>query len=259
MRSKFKGKYLEVEPLGISHLEFPKSGNHYTWRKVKTIVHNIVIGKLWIDNVGEMEVINHKTGDKCHLKYEPYSYFAGVAKKVHGTVMNSDEKVEWVLNGTWDSKLEGAKVIGECKGKGRSTSLEVGPSRLLWKNTPPEPEAEKYYNFCTFTCELNEPEDGVAPTDSRLRPDQRLMEEGRWDEANSEKVRLEEKQRAVRRKREAEAEQAALAGESYEGYQPTWFKKVEDEQNGGKLIYAYQGGYWEAKEAQDWSKCPEIY
>jgi Oxysterol-binding protein len=42
---------------------------------------------------------------------------------------------------------------------------------------------------CRFTCELNEPEEGVAPTDSRLRPDQRLMEEGKWDEANVEKVR----------------------------------------------------------------------
>ena len=115
MRSKFKGKYLEVEPLGISHLVFPATGNHYTWRKVKTIVHNIVIGKLWIDQVGEMEVINHKTGDKCHLKYEAYSFFGGVAKKVHGTVMNKDEKVEWILNGTWDSKVEGAKVIGESK------------------------------------------------------------------------------------------------------------------------------------------------
>jgi hypothetical protein len=39
-----------------------------------------------------------------------------------------------------------------------------------------------------FTCELNEHEEGVAPTDSRLRPDQRLMEEGLWDEANTEKV-----------------------------------------------------------------------
>ncbi len=53
MRSKFKGKYLEVEPLGIAHLEFENSGNHYTWRKVKTVVHNIVIGKLWIDQTGE--------------------------------------------------------------------------------------------------------------------------------------------------------------------------------------------------------------
>lgn len=32
-------------------------------------------------------------------------------------------------------------------------------------------------------------EDGVAPTDSRLRPDQRLMEEGLWEESNREKIR----------------------------------------------------------------------
>jgi hypothetical protein len=249
-----------VEPLGIAHLVFPKTGNHYTWRKIKTVVHNIVIGKLWIDQVGEMEVINHRTGDKCHLKYEPYSYFAGVAKKVHGTVINSDEQVQWVLNGTWDSKFEGAKVIGiESKGKGRSTSLEVGPSRLLWKVSLPDPESEKYYNFSQYACELNEPEDHVAPTDSRLRPDQRLMEDGEWDAANKEKLRLEEKQRAVRKRREAEAEQAALNGEPFEQHQPTWFKKVEDPENGGKLIYVYKGGYWEAKETQEWSHCPEIY
>lgn len=35
--------------------------------------------------------------------------------------------------------------------------------------------------------------------------DQRLMENGHWNEANQEKLRLEEKQRAKRRKREAEA------------------------------------------------------
>jgi hypothetical protein len=37
MRSKFKGKYLEVEPLGIAHLLFPETGNHYTWTKVRLI------------------------------------------------------------------------------------------------------------------------------------------------------------------------------------------------------------------------------
>lgn len=59
---------------------------------------------------------------------------------------------------------------------------------------------------------MNEPEEGIAPTDSRLRPDQRLMEDGRWDEANAEKLRLEEKQRAVRRAREHEIEKATAQG-----------------------------------------------
>jgi Oxysterol-binding protein len=73
-------------------------------------------------------------------------------------------------------------------------------------------DAEKYYNFTELACQLNEPEEGVAPTDSRLRPDQRLMEDGQWEEANTVKLRLEEKQRGVRRQREAEAEKAASEG-----------------------------------------------
>jgi len=258
MRSKFKGKYLEVEPLGITHLEFKKGGNHYTWRKVKTVVHNIVIGKLWIDQHGEMEVVNHTKGDKCYMKFEPYSYFGGTPKKVTGTVTDVDGKVEWVLNGTWDNKMEGSKVIGEAIVKGKS-SLEIGTSKVLWKKNPIDPEADKYYFFSKFACELNELEDFVSPTDSRLRPDQRMMEEGRWDEANTEKVRLEEKQRAVRRQREIEAELAQQEGREYEGPKPTWYRAVPDQFNGGKLIHEYQGGYWEAKDQQDWSKCPDIF
>ncbi|VDP95709.1 unnamed protein product [Trichobilharzia regenti] len=54
------------------------------------------------------------------------------------------------------------------------------------------------YHFSQFAIELNEMEEGVAPTDSRFRPDQRLMEEGLWDQANDEKRRLEVKQRNKR-------------------------------------------------------------
>ena len=73
-------------------------------------------------------------------------------------------------------------------------------------------ELEKCYNFTQLAVELNETEDGVAPSDSRLRPDQRLMEQGLWDDANTCKVLLEEKQRAVRRQREWQMEEAATQG-----------------------------------------------
>lgn len=72
------------------------------------------------------------------------------------------------------------------------------------------------YYFSSLALTLNEPEEGVAPTDSRLRPDQRLMEDGRWEEANVEKQRLEEKQRSVRREREREAARAANSTEDGE-------------------------------------------
>lgn len=74
------------------------------------------------------------------------------------------------------------------------------------------PESERYYNFTELACQLNEEEEGVAPSDSRKRPDQRLMENGFWDEANEEKLRLEEKQRTARKQRETETELAIQDG-----------------------------------------------
>ena len=41
-------------------------------------------------------------------------------------------QVEYVINGTWDSKLEGSPVIAETVVKGKS-SLEIGPTKTLWK------------------------------------------------------------------------------------------------------------------------------
>ena len=105
---------------------------------------------------------------------------------------------------------------------------------------------------------LNEPDNLVALTDSRFRPDQRLMELGNWDEANNTKGKLEEKQRARRRTREAEAESAKKEGRLYEDYKPLWFEKVLDDLSGLEM-HVYKGGYWEAKEKQDWSVCPDLF
>lgn len=82
------------------------------------------------------------------------------------------------------------------------------------------------YYFSTLALTLNEPEEGIAPTDSRRRPDQRLMEQGRWEEANAEKQRLEEKQRTARREREREANRTSSPTE--EGKEPA---------DGGKVTF----------------------
>ena len=50
------------------------------------------------------------------------------------------------------------------------------------------PGSEPMYGFSKFVCSLNEPMEGVAPTDCRNRPDVRVMEQQDFDRANSEKV-----------------------------------------------------------------------
>ncbi|KJH49831.1 Oxysterol-binding protein [Dictyocaulus viviparus] len=259
MTSRFRGKYLSVIPVGYTHVYFPGSKNHYSYKKVTTTVHNIIVGKLWIDNHGEMEIINHGTGDKCVVKFFPYSYFSReVPRKIYGVVRDSKGEPKLVVQGTWDSSVDMLRVV-KVTGSGEKTKIEteLEPTRI-WTVNPPIPGAERMHNFTRLAIQLNEPEPGVAPTDSRLRPDQRLMEEGRWDEANKKKLELEEKQRTLRRKREAEMEKAMQQGLSYEEYQPKWFQKTQDELT-GTLIHKYLGEYWEKKALGDWSNCPSIF
>uniref|UniRef100_A0A3B4GET5 Oxysterol-binding protein n=1 Tax=Pundamilia nyererei TaxID=303518 RepID=A0A3B4GET5_9CICH len=262
--SKFRGKYLSIMPLGAIHLQFHASGNHYVWRKVTSTVHNIIVGKLWIDQSGDIEIVNHRTKETCQLKFSPYSYFSrDVPRKVTGVVADSGGQAHYILSGTWDEKMESAKIVQSSRGGSGSEGKQkmvyqtLSP-KLLWKKYPLPENAENMYYFSALALTLNELEDGVATTDSRLRPDQRLMEDGRWDEANSEKQRLEEKQRAVRRRREAEASDALDEGREYEGYQPLWFYQRRDSVT-GETSFVYKGGYWEAKERQDWSLCPDIF
>lgn len=262
--SKFRGKYLSIMPLGAIHLHFHASGNHYVWRKVTSTVHNIIVGKLWIDQSGDIEIVNHRTKETCQLKFSPYSYFSrDVPRKVTGVVADSGGQAHYILSGTWDEKMESAKIVQSSRGGSGSegkqkTVYQTLSPKLLWKKYPLPENAENMYYFSALALTLNEPEEGIGLTDSRLRPDQRLMEDGRWDEANSEKQRLEEKQRAVRRRREAEASDALDEGREYEGYQPLWFHQRRDSVT-GETNFVYKGGYWESKDRQDWSMCPDIF
>ena len=87
-------------------------------------------------------------------------------------------------------------------------------------------------------------EPGVAPTDSRHRPDIRAMEDGDWDQADKLMHSLEVKYVA---KKEAE---------------PIWFEmKMNPITN--ETFYHFKSddqtrkNYWECKKRNDWSKAPQ--
>ncbi|XP_074547018.1 oxysterol-binding protein 1-like isoform X3 [Halichoeres trimaculatus] len=267
LASKFRGKYLSIMPLGSIQCIFEKSNNHYSWKKVTTTIHNIIVGKLWIDQSGEIDVVNHKTGDRCHLKFTPYSYFSrDVPRKVTGVVTDKDGKAHYVLSGTWDEKMEFSRIMQSSKGENgtegkQRTVYQTLKAKEIWTKNPLPEGAENMYYFSSLALTLNEPEEGVAPTDSRRRPDQRLMEDGHWDEANAEKQRLEEKQRSSRREREREAVRAASTpeeGTHQDNHQALWFEKLDDPIS-GETLHVYKGGYWEAKDQGNWDVCPDIF
>ncbi|KAF1744618.1 hypothetical protein MXB_5034 [Myxobolus squamalis] len=258
VKSKFKAKYLEIQPKGLSQLLFTRTGYRYSWNKVTTYVNNIVLGTLWIDQGGEFTVNNHSTGDIATVKFYPYTMFRSCDhKKVIGTVKDKDDQSRYSINGYWDKFIECSKLAS------KSASEEVIINKkMLWTPTPLPIGAEKMYHFSTFTCSLNDPDPMVAPTDSRWRPDQRVMENGNFDLANKIKVQLEDSQR-IRRKKildEAINSGEATSETTIEEIQkPLWFKIDPTITHAACPIYAYKGGYWEAKLKGDFSMCPKLF
>lgn len=63
-----------------------------------------------------------------------------------------------------------------------SHSIDIANSRLLWVVDPRPEYSPEYHNFTLYSMFLNQLDDDLkgklAPTDSRLRPDVRLLEEG---------------------------------------------------------------------------------
>lgn len=144
MTTKFRGKYLQVIPLGNAYVEFHASGNRYGWRKVTTTVHNIIVGKLWIDHHGDTDIVGKQSakGIKCHLKYIPYSYFSNSQRKVKGVIMDAQGKAKWVINGSWDCKVEIAPVTS-VSGSEDSPVYKTGNYETIWTRRMPMKDSEK--------------------------------------------------------------------------------------------------------------------
>ncbi|KAL6512070.1 Oxysterol-binding protein-related protein 1C [Orobanche gracilis] len=239
LRSKFWGRSIQLDPVGALTVEFD-DGEIFQWNKVTTSIYNLILGKLYCDHYGTMRIQGNRNYS-CKLKFKEQSIIDRNPHQVHGIVQDGSGKTVATLFGKWDESMHCVNGDVSSKGKGHQSMSEA---RLLWKRSKP-PMFPTRYNLTRFAITMNEFIPGLKeklpPTDSRLRPDQRCLENGEYEKANVEKLRLEERQRQARSMQER-------------GWKPRWFAKDE-----GSDAYHYIGGYWEAREQGNWESCPDIF
>ncbi|XP_062849690.1 oxysterol-binding protein-related protein 2 [Trichomycterus rosablanca] len=273
---KFWGKSVEAEPRGIITLELPKHKEAYTWTNPTCCVHNIIMGQLWIEQYGNVEVINHKTGEKCSLTFKSCGLFGKELHKVEGYILDKSKKKICAIYGKWTEclytvdpaafdlhKKQDRKPSEEKRGSKQSSvdeeaeempppeaeTVQVIPgSELIWRISPRPDNSAQYYAFSTFAMQLNELEEDMKEnlpiTDCRFRPDIRALENGDIDSASTEKKRVEEKQRVARKNR----------SKSNDEWKTRWFYQGPNPYNGGQ-DWLYSGGYW----SRNYSQLPDIY
>ncbi|KAF8934971.1 hypothetical protein BGZ58_005324 [Dissophora ornata] len=154
------------------------------------------------------------------------------------------------------SESPAVSQLGKARsGGGTSYAGSISPKQvlLLWKRDP-VPSNPTPFNLTPFAMTLNDCPDELkkhlCPTDSRLRPDQRAMENAEFDIANTEKQRLEEKQRAKRKLLPSGKEP-----------QPRWFKRnaqddgwdfvgrdLPGQPKGSGQAQGGRAGYWAERE-----------
>ncbi|XP_062214843.1 oxysterol-binding protein-related protein 1C-like isoform X1 [Phragmites australis] len=239
LKSKFWGRSIQLDPVGVLTLEFD-DGEVFQWSKVTTSIYNLILGKLYCDHYGTMRIQGNREYS-CKLKFKEQSIIDRNPHQVQGVVQDRSGRTVATLFGKWDESMH--YVMGDCFGKGKG-SEQFSEAHLLWKRSKP-PKFPTRYNFTRFAITLNELTPGLKeklpPTDSRLRPDQRCLENGEYERANAEKLRLEQRQRQARKMQES-------------GWKPRWFAKDK-----AADTYRYLGGYWESREKSSWEGCPDIF
>ncbi|XP_017866919.1 PREDICTED: oxysterol-binding protein-related protein 2 isoform X1 [Drosophila arizonae] len=103
---KFSGKNVEIRPTGVVTVEFPKWNETYTWSNVNCCVHNIIVGKLWIEQYGTIEITNHATGHVATLTFKSSGLSDKDLYRVEGFVKDENQQKLLFLYGKWTKFLK---------------------------------------------------------------------------------------------------------------------------------------------------------
>lgn len=134
------------------------TGRHYTWERVSATVHNVLFGKLWIENYGDMTVLDHADGGKACVRFSASNLFGGETREVFGAVQSGSEELVWFLRGAWDSSLQLARALSLVKpGAGvdsfgeavinLSTAARLTSWKQVWDGRPENALSDGFYNF----------------------------------------------------------------------------------------------------------------
>ncbi|XP_065284033.1 oxysterol-binding protein-related protein 1-like [Dermacentor albipictus] len=107
---KFWGKSIEIKPEGHLTVELLSHGESYTWTNVNCCIHNIIVGKLWFEQYGLMEIVCQKSGLTSSLTFKQAGWFYKDLHRIEGFIFDKHKSRLRFLYGKWTDYLKAAPV-----------------------------------------------------------------------------------------------------------------------------------------------------
>jgi len=105
LKSKFTGNSLDCSVVGSNNVLIKSTGEHFKWEAVKTAVHNIILGTIWIDHYGETTITNKKTSEKAVVNFKPCGWFSKGWHEISGEVFDAQGNPSISLVGKWNESI----------------------------------------------------------------------------------------------------------------------------------------------------------
>ena len=186
----FKGS-IELIFKNKTHVHCKKTGDHYIFNPPIVYIKGLMKPPLYNDYSGTTVIQNiTDTSYRCEIKFIEEGWTPDSLGNIEGTVFKDYETIVYLLKGNWQKEI----YMTDPDGNNRVDLLKLEENQEYLKNTT------ESYVLPKFSCMLNQmtPElEKILPkNDSRFRLDMRLLEEKtEIEEAQSYKLRYEEKQR----------------------------------------------------------------
>jgi len=105
---KFNGRYISFNPSDRVYITLKlEDGTQefYSCTLPQTTVHNLVIGKLYIDVHGKSSIINHTSQESCDLDWKERGWTGKNANLLLGTIKSASGKAHYKVQGRFTEGL----------------------------------------------------------------------------------------------------------------------------------------------------------
>uniref|UniRef100_A0A915E304 Uncharacterized protein n=1 Tax=Ditylenchus dipsaci TaxID=166011 RepID=A0A915E304_9BILA len=229
---------ITVDPKASFTLRLIGHKEEYKWQSINVIVHNCVRAIFFM---------------LLMLKYRD-AKTSGAEYMITGQVVDGSKAVCRIY-GNWSSYLATCppasfsdcvfeqRFRSHCDGAFPSSRVLYTDSKKLWIHYKRPNNASQYYGFTFFAMSANHlisPRSALLPrTDTRLRPDVRLMENGKFEQSLTETKRLQAR---------TKGNEITVVSNN-----PKWF--TEYQETGSSTIFKYNGLYWK----RSFEGCADIF